>query len=88
MAADALWRSGATGVWADVRVIRRTPDLALEFGRSAVRVETILIDVRISEIEAPAKDDTVLIDGETWRISGAPLRDRDRLIWTCEAVAA
>lgn len=86
MAADALWKAGGTGSGVACRVIRKMPDAEIAFGRSAVKVATILIDVRASEIAAPAKGDTVTIGSEVWRIEGAPRRDRDRLIWTCEAV--
>jgi hypothetical protein len=86
MAADALWKAGGTGAGVACRVVRRMPDAEVAFGRSAVKIESVLFDVQVSEIAAPAKNDTVTIGSEVWRIDGAPRRDRDRLIWTCEAV--
>ena len=88
MAADAVWLPAAGGAGIACRVIVNAPDADMAFGASRVTVETVRLDVRVSEVAAPARDDTVTIGGDTWQVSAQPRRDRERLVWQAEAVAA
>lgn len=86
MAADAIWRAGGIPPDVPCRVILTRPDLTSSFGDARVTSETTMLDVRVSEVAAPAAGDTVTIGAEVLVIQGEPLRDRERLAWKCEAV--
>lgn len=81
----AQWRAGGSGPAVDVRVIMRAPDDVVSWRSTRARVETVFIDVRVSEVAALAKGDTFTIDGSTFVVSGAPERDSERLVWKAEA---
>ncbi len=81
---DAVYLpEGGSGV--AVRVFRRQPDVALEFGDTRLSTTTAIFDVRISEVVAPNAGDRLVVDGETFVIQGEPIRDAERLVWTIEA---
>lgn len=82
---DAVYRVGGTDPGVPVRVIVRRPDRVGDFGETRIVAETVIIDVRVSQVPAPAEGDTYEIDGDTFVIQGEPLRDAERLIWTIEA---
>jgi hypothetical protein len=84
IARSAIWRAGGAGPGIAVRVVARRPDQVTGFGDSRAILPTVLIEVRRSEVAAPAAGDTVEIDGETFAIVAMPLIDGLRLIWTCE----
>lgn len=88
MSAPALYRASGNGAGLAVRVIRQAPDEMGEFSGVRHAQETMLIDVRVSEVSAPKKGDTFEIAGETFKALGAPRRDAERLVWRIEAVAA
>lgn len=85
IACDARWRPGGVGAGTVVRIISKRPDQAANFGDSRVMLPTMLIDVRRSQIAAPASGDTVEIDAETFEVIATPVIDSLRLVWTCEA---
>ena len=61
----------------------RADDDEEAFGETRVHSQSALFDVRVSEIAAPAEDDTLLFDGTTYVVQGEPLRkDSRRLVWT------
>jgi hypothetical protein len=82
---DGLYRAGGADPGIPVRVILRRPDRVGEFGETRIVTETLLIDVRVSEVAAPADGDTVEVDGTVYVVQGAPIRDAERLVWTIEA---
>lgn len=82
---DAVWRSAGAGPGIPVRAIVRRADRVGDFGETRIVAETVIIDVRVSQVAAPAEGDTFEIGGETLVIQGEPLRDAERLIWTVEA---
>lgn len=83
LAVDAAYSYGA-GPSSPVRAIIRTGigDSTL-FDRSAI-TETIIIDLRVSEVAAPEDGDTVEHGGMIYTITGHPRRSADRLVWVCE----
>lgn len=86
---DALWRVGGAGTGIPCRVTLTRPDQLAEFGKIRVKVGSSIIEVRKSEIEAPAVDDTCEITGiGTFKIIAEPMEDGENLSWTCEAGAA
>lgn len=86
MAADAVYRAGGLGAGVPCRVILTRPDLQSSFGDARINSETTMLDVRASEVTAPAAGDTITLGAEVLVIQGDPLRDRERLAWKCEAV--
>ena len=76
---------GGVGAGTVVRIISKRPDQVANFGDSRVMLPTMLIDVRRSQIAAPASGDTVEIDAETFEVIATPVIDSLRLVWTCEA---
>lgn len=85
IARDARWRASGEGAGVIVRVISKRPDQAANFGDSRVMLPTMLVDVRRSQVAAPASGDTVEMDSETFEVIATPVIDSLRLVWTCEA---
>ena len=85
IARDARWRAGGEGAGVVVRVITKRPDQAANFGDSRVMLPTMLVDVRRSQVAAPASGDTVEMDSEIFEVIATPVIDSLRLVWTCEA---
>ncbi|MCU0909801.1 MAG: hypothetical protein MUE98_00210 [Rhodobacteraceae bacterium] len=73
------------GSSAEVSIILRRPDVVSEFNAGRFRSETLLIDVRVSDVPILAEGDQFVIDAEVFRVAGAPVRDRERLVWAAEA---
>lgn len=87
IARDAIWRAGGAGAGISVKVVTRRPDQVIGFGDSRAVLPTMLIDVRRSEVSAPATGDTVEIESEMFEVIAVPTIDSLRLVWTCEAAA-
>ncbi len=85
LANDATYRAGGVDPGIPVRVILRRPDRVGEFGKTRIVTETLLIDIRVSEVATPAHGDTIELDGTVYVIQGEPIRDGERLVWTIEA---
>ena len=81
---DAVYRVGGADPGVPVRVIVRQPDRVGEFGETRVVAETVMIDVRIDDVAAPAEGDTLEVNGTVYVIEGEPIRDAERLVWTIE----
>jgi hypothetical protein len=85
MAADAVWTKCSGGPGVACRVIVKNPDAADRFGDGQITRETVMIDVRLSDVASPCSGDAVVSGGVTYLIQGEPARDRLRLVWKCEA---
>lgn len=85
MAADATWSPGTGGLTVPVRLIAKRPDQMLEYGQAAILRDTLLFDVRVSDVAAPKSGDMMVIGTEMFLVQGTPRRDRERLVWTVEA---
>ena len=84
MAVVALWISGTTSEERTIRVIRRAPDRITEFGAARLMSDTMVLDVRVSDLADPRPGDLIVIGTDSFTIQGEPLRDSDRLIWTLD----
>jgi len=84
MAVAALWISAATSEERPIRVIRRAPDRITEFGAARFVSDTMMVDVRISDLPEPRSGDLIIIGTDSYTIQGEPLRDRERLIWSLD----
>lgn len=87
LARDA-WHRDSEGMFTGIRIIPRTEDVTRGFGGAQLWSESFRFDVRVSELPSPRPDEQILYGEETYLIQGEPVRDRDRLIWTIEAVPA
>ena len=84
MAVAALWISATTSDERTIRVIRRAPDRITEFGAARLMSDTMMLDVRVSDLADPRPGDLIVIGTDSFTIQGEPLRDSDRLIWTLD----
>lgn len=86
LAADAVWRDYYSGVATTCRIILARPDVMGGFGEAQIVSATVRLDVRVSQISAPARGDTVTVGTDVYVLQGEPRCDRRRLVWQCEAV--
>ena len=84
MAAAAVWVSSTTSEERPIRVIRRAQDRITEFGAGRFISDTMMVDVRVSDLPDPRPGDMIVIGTESFTIQGEPVRDRERLIWTLD----
>lgn len=82
---DAIWRAGGAGASVAVRAMRRAPDEIVPYRDGRFVVDTVLFDVRTSDIPTLAAGDTLEVEGAVFTVIGEPTRDRERLIWTVGA---
>jgi len=87
MSAQALYRAGGAGDGVAVRVVKRAPDRLGNFGEGRFVTDSVMIDVRLSEVPALEPGDTFEIAGQLYEVRGEPVRDSERLIWAAEARA-
>lgn len=84
MAAPALWISATTSEERPIRIIRRAPNRVTDFGAGRFVSDTMVVDVRVTDLPAPRPGDVIVIGVDSHVIQGEPLRDRERLIWTLD----
>jgi hypothetical protein len=84
MAVAALWISATTSEETPIRVIRRAPDRITEFGAGRFVSDTMMVDVRVSDLADPRSGDLIIIGADSFTIQGEPIRDRERLIWSLD----
>ena len=85
LAVDATWWSALGGPPILCRIILARPDVMNTFGEAQIVSDTVRLDVRVSEMASPARDDRVQVGTEIFTLQGEPRRDRLRLVWQCEA---
>lgn len=88
IAVDAIWTAAASGTPVTVRAIVQAADQATRFDMIRVQSETLVLDVRVSEMAAPVEGDVIEVLGEMRVIQGLPERDARRLIWSIDTVGA
>ncbi len=84
MAAAAVWISATTSEERPIRVIRRAPDRITEFGVGRFVSDTMMVDVRVSDLPEPRTGDLIVIGAGSFTIQGEPTRDTERLIWSLD----
>ena len=85
---NAIYRAGggeAPGT--TVKAIVRQPDRIGTFGETRIATATTIVDIRTSEVAAPAEGDTIERNGTVYVVQGKPIRDAERLVWMIEARA-
>lgn len=85
MGHDALYFAAGQGAGRPVRVVKRLPDRIGNFTEGRFVAESVLIDVRLSEVAHLQRDDTFQIAGVTYQVRSDPVRDTMRLVWAAEA---
>ncbi|WP_103256894.1 head-tail joining protein [Tabrizicola aquatica] len=84
MAAAAVWISATTSEERPIRVVRRAPDRISDFGAARFVSDTMIVDVRVSDLPDPRPGDLIVIGAESFTVQGEPVRDRERLIWSLD----
>ncbi len=84
MAAAAVWISATTSEKRPIRIIARAPDRITEFGAGRFVSDTMMVEVRVSDLQEPRPSDLIVIGADSFTIQGEPVRDRERLIWTLD----
>jgi hypothetical protein len=87
LAVDALLRIGGSGPAQPIWVIRAMPDQFASFGEGRFVVDTVLLNIRLSDAPALSAGDTVEIAGQLHEVQGTPTRDTNRLVWLAEVRA-
>lgn len=82
---DAIYRAGGAGDPVLARVIRRAPDRLVNFTEGRFVAETVILDVRVSQVPELARGDTLEIAGVVYEVRSEPVRDSERLIWSADA---
>ncbi len=87
LATDALWRQGGGGTPRALRVIRRNPDSVVSFGEGRFVADTDEVLVQVASAPDLGPGDTLEIGAEMLVITGDPVRDARRLVWTAQVRA-
>ena len=62
--------------------IVKQADVVESFGDTRLALATHRFDVMLREVPSPREGERFTLTGQTYQVVGAPLADRDRLIWT------
>lgn len=84
MAVAALWISASTSEERMIRVIHRAPDRITEFSAGRFVSDTMMVDVRVSDLPDPRPNDLIVIGADSFAVQGEPIRDRERFVWTLD----
>lgn len=71
-----------------VRVIMKRPDTLTSFGGAQIHSATSLLDVQAAEVPSPQVGDQFTVDRAAYVVQSEPMADSERLVWTCDVVAA
>ena len=85
LALGVIYRSGGADPGVPIRVILRRPDRVGDLGETRIVAGTVMIDIRVSEVAAPAEGDIIEASGTVYVIQGEPIRDAEHLVWSIEA---
>lgn len=84
VAVDAIYRPGGAGDGVPVRAIKTDTEDTASYGRSAVILTGVMIQVRKSEVQTAGKGDTFRIGTTTYFVHADPRLDPLELEWSCE----
>lgn len=83
MATDVVFTPVA-GASVTVRAIRRAPDVVRDFMDSRLHSATAVFEIRLSDVAAIGRGDTITDGAEVFTVLGDPVRDGHRLKWVVE----
>jgi hypothetical protein len=86
MATPATYRAGGYGLAVTVPVLMRAPDLRQTWNAVAISSASVVIEVQVATIAAPASGDTFTIGATEYVVQGTPERDAAQLVWVIELV--
>ena len=81
MAAAAVWISAITSEERPIRVIRRAPDRITDFGAGRFVSDTMMVDVRVSDLPDPRPGDLIVIGTDSFTVQGEPVRSQPTARW-------
>ncbi len=87
-AVDGLYKAGGAGAGTTVRVVPVKRDMDADLQGLAGRVDRMRLDVRASEVAAPAVGDTFTIGARTWKVIAPRTGDAYGLVWQLECAPA
>ena len=67
-----------------VRVFAKQPDVITGFGATQLVSATLLLDVRVKEVELPTAGDGIVFMGKPYLLQSTPKADSERLVWTLD----
>jgi hypothetical protein len=70
---DAIYRTGGADPGTTLRAIVRQPDRVGTFGETRIATQTTIVDIRTSEIAAPAEGDTIEMNGTVYVMIEQPV---------------
>ena len=74
--------ANGSGQEIETRFMSRQNDVMDTFGGSRFALATHRFDVLSLAIPQPQEGDHLTVNGQIYEVVGAPLADRDRMIWT------
>ncbi len=83
LAVDADY-TPAGGEAVGLRAIVAAPDVEAGILGARVASDSVVVEVPVSAVAAPAAGDTIEVLGETRVVQGSPRRDALRLVWTLD----
>ncbi len=86
MAVAATHTPGGGGAGTAVRAVLARPDQVFPGYDAGARSVSLVAEVRVSELPAPAEGDTLTVGVTAYRIDALSRPDPDRLIWRLELV--
>lgn len=87
-AVAGLYKAGGTGPGTAVRVVPVRRDMDADVLGQVGRVDRLRIDVRASEIAAPAVGDTFTIGARTWKVLAPKTGDALGVVWMLDCAPA
>ena len=79
---SAFYRSAGTGAVIPVVVVETRSDSEASYGQARIVAETGVFDLRASEVATPTEGDTITFRGRTYVVSGDPVMNAARDVWT------
>lgn len=88
LAQDALYRAGGAGAGVAVKVVPVRRDMDTDLLGQSARTDRLRIDVRTSEVAAPAINDTFTIGARAWKVMAPKTGDALGLVWSLDCAPA
>lgn len=88
VAVAATYKAGGTGAGVAVRVVPVKRDMDIDVNGLPGRSDRMRIDVRVSEVAAPALNDTFTIGARTWKVMAPKTGDALGIVWSLDCAPA
>lgn len=84
MTVPAIWLQTRTGRSVPLRAFRRSPDTVTRFGEAQLVSDQTVMDVMVEDAPTIDVGDYLVADGAWFLVQSAPIRERQRLVWTLD----